>query len=172
MVTMLIRTIKLVVFIFILSFISCQDSSDKEFEGIEVESTQLLLEQDSDGNIKIQDCEDLMNLSKEEDLSGSYVLTEDINCEDTNLVPIGTEDNPFSGIFSGQNSKQGTSNFEISNLEIEQDSSDDLGLFGVVEGAIIKHLTLRDITIIWKEMIMNFSVGTNPYSIKYLLLEH
>lgn len=66
-------------------------------------------------------------------------LTNDIslNCsESKSWIPIGTEDNPFRGIFDGKN-------YKIMGMEIyEQDG--DKGLFGCVENGTIRNVMVSN----------------------------
>ncbi|MDR1590144.1 MAG: hypothetical protein LBS51_08145 [Oscillospiraceae bacterium] len=66
-------------------------------------------------------------------LAGTYHLTADIDLSDTEWIPIGDSENPFSGVFDGQGHK-------ISNLTITGDSYQYNGLFGYVRDATIKNV--------------------------------
>ena len=57
----------------------------------------------------------------------SGVLQADIDLSGIEWIPIGTEDSPFEGSFDGQNKT-------ISNLTIQNATTDNQGLFGVIDG--------------------------------------
>src|SRR5690606_10219504 len=61
-------------------------------------------------------------------------------------TPIGTLTNPFTGSFNG-NSKT------IANLSLNLPSDENVGLFGVIVGALIQDLTLRDFTVIGADYV-------------------
>ncbi len=69
-------------------------------------------------------------------------LCANIDMSGVNMLPIGTEENPFVGIFDGDG-------YVIENLKLFNQTADDefylysnMGLFGVVENAIIQDFTL------------------------------
>ena len=70
-----------------------------------------------------------------------YVLTNNIDLGEpqegeSNFIPIGTDANRFKGNFNGDN-------HTISNLYINNSTSDSIGLFGVIENSSINNLTLE-----------------------------
>lgn len=67
-------------------------------------------------------------------LSGSYILTKDIDLSGTDFIPIGSETSPFTGYFSG--GKHTIKNLKITN------NADNQGLFGYTKGAQIEDLIL------------------------------
>jgi len=73
------------------------------------------------------------------DAEAKAVLTEDIDLseigEEEELLPIGVEGNPFSGVFDGQNHK-------IKNLKMENISGDKLGFFGYIKNADVKNFSI------------------------------
>jgi len=93
----------------------------------------------------IFDVDDLQNMR--DDLSAHYMLANDIDASVTvgwndgvGFEPVGTEDHIFTGSLDGNN-------FTISNLYIDRDETDYIGLFGYVSGAEIKNLGLIDVDI-------------------------
>ncbi len=66
-------------------------------------------------------------------------LTANIDMSEVSMSPIGTEENPFKGIFDG-------AGYVISNLKLFNGSAytlySNIGLFGVVENAILQDFTL------------------------------
>ena len=70
-------------------------------------------------------------------------LTANIDMAEVSMLPIGTEENPFKGIFDG-------AGYVINNLKLFNVSTDgsaytlysNIGLFGVVENAILQDFTL------------------------------
>ncbi|MFR4008233.1 MAG: hypothetical protein ACLT0Y_02180 [Christensenellales bacterium] len=65
----------------------------------------------------------------------------DIDLAGVAFTPIGTEDIPFAGIFEG-NGKT------IANMTVTKgEGSENLGLFGCIEGASILNLTLKNANV-------------------------
>ena len=86
-------------------------------------------------------------------VSAHYVLTDDVNLSAYgNWTPIGTEDQPFMGVFDGQN-------HVVTGLKIDRSQGECQGLFGYVSGtddahkAQIKNVVVRDAQIrAWTEV--------------------
>ena len=86
-------------------------------------------------------------------VSAHYVLTDDVNLSAYgNWTPIGTEDQPFMGVFDGQN-------HVVTGLKIDRAGEGYQGLFGYVSGldnehkAQIKNVAVRDVQIrAWTEV--------------------
>lgn len=76
---------------------------------------------------------DLMGSTDATKLAGKYVLTANITLTSASQSPIGNADAPFTGIFDG-NGKT------ISGLNLS--GTENVGLFGVANGATIKNLTV------------------------------
>ena len=65
----------------------------------------------------------------------SAVLMNDIDLQNTEWIPIGTEDHPFSGDFLGYSEEESpTEVISIKNLQITNATTSNQGLFGVIEG--------------------------------------
>ena len=97
-------------------------------------------EQDS-SVIKISSVEDLEKIT--EDLTGDYILTEDIDLLGEEYVPIGNNEEPFRGTLDGDG-------HIISNLDIlvkDTKESSFAGFFGTLEGATVRNLAIEDCTI-------------------------
>ena len=75
---------------------------------------------------------------EEQGLDSNYVLTSDINLDEP-FNPIGNDSTPFTGEFNG-------TGHTISDLNISQPSTDDIGLFGVSEGRI-EQVTLSNVSV-------------------------
>ena len=100
------------------------------------------------------------------DLNAHYKLMNDIDLgawiEDNSpiqgWIPIGTVSSPFNGVFDG-NEKA------IKNLFIKRENSDNIGLFGFVQTAILKNIVLLNTDIIGHDnvaaLIGNRNVSTN-----------
>ena len=80
-------------------------------------------------------------------VSAHYVLTDDVNLSAYgNWTPIGTEDQPFMGVFDGQS-------HVVTGLKIDRSQGECQGLFGYVSGtddahkAQIKNVAVRDAQI-------------------------
>ncbi|MCH9665353.1 MAG: hypothetical protein K0U41_05840 [Gammaproteobacteria bacterium] len=70
-----------------------------------------------------------------------YELSADIDLASyTSWIPLGNSTTPFTSKFDGNS-------YTISGLSIAADSGDNQGLFGVIEGAIIRNVTLTDVSI-------------------------
>lgn len=107
--------------------------------------------------IKVYTKEDLDNIKN--NMSGSYVLMNDIVFEDSDYVkggdfynsgmgwfPIGTQSTPFKGKFDGNN-------HAIKNLYINNPNGDYQGLFGFAENVEIKNLRMEDVNITGKNCV-------------------
>ncbi len=83
-------------------------------------------------------------------MSGKYILMNDIVFEDSDFVkggtfynsgkgwePIGTPSTNFTGIFDGNG-------YKISNLYINDTEQDYMGLFGYIDSAIVKNIALEN----------------------------
>jgi hypothetical protein len=117
------------------------------------------------GHNKIFDCDGLQNMSY--DLSGNYVLMNNIDCSDTinwvgGFEPVGywvsvENSHPFTGVFDGQG-------FNISGLYIDRSSSSEQGLFGFTDGAIVRNVGLVNVNISGDERVGGL-VGWNDGSV-------
>jgi len=75
------------------------------------------------------------------DMTETYVLGNDIDCNGVEMESIGSEDNPFTGTFIGNGHK-------ISNVKINAPSKDFAGLFGALDdGAEVYDLDLENVDI-------------------------
>jgi len=99
---------------------------------------------------RIETFEDLELIGQDEySLSAHYELESNIDASKTQnsdynegagWQAIGDLDEPFSGSFSGEG-------YQITNLKINQAESDNLGLFGVTDEAVISDLFLSDLKL-------------------------
>ncbi|HZJ89262.1 MAG TPA: hypothetical protein VFD05_01080 [Bacilli bacterium] len=70
-----------------------------------------------------------------------FKLTQSFTWSGDRLLPIGTEDNPFYGVFQGNGAI-------ITSLEVDGNNTNDIGMFGYVAyGAVIKNFILDKPTI-------------------------
>ena len=90
-------------------------------------------------------CHDLNAV--QENLSASYILANDVDCNITRswdggkgFTPIGNDINSFSGLFDGNG-------HTISNLYINRSTQDYVGLVGYTHNATIRNLGLIDVNI-------------------------
>ena len=67
------------------------------------------------------------------DLSGTYVLKNDITLSDAEWTPIGTKDNPFKGTLDGKG-------FTIKGLTVGNGANNDKAFFGFTNGATVKNI--------------------------------
>lgn len=85
------------------------------------------------GAIRIYSYTDLVNMKN--NLSATYVLMNDIDCQGLSLIPIGgSESNAFSGLFDGQG-------YTISNYV--SSNADNVGIFGYNRGTV-RNLNTKD----------------------------
>lgn len=121
--------------------IAAGDDDDNDDGGAEDED-----EGDADAIYYISTAEELRKMKRK----GTYILMADIDISDEEWKPLGTYASPFVGSFDGQG-------HTISGLNISSAVTDSgvcisygytyLGLFGCVNGASIKNVTLSDVSI-------------------------
>ena len=85
-------------------------------------------------------------------------LTADIDLEDEEWTPIGTQANAFAGIFDG-------GGHTVSNLYINQPSRSDVGFFGYTRDGEIKNLTIENADV--TGYLDVGAVAGTPYTSKY-----
>lgn len=108
---------------------------------------------DADGKIKnntkfliISSPEQLIAISKTPEAMNKYfVLTADIDMNGINFQPIGSINEPFTGVFDGNG-------YKIKNLNIQL-NQDDVGFFSSTENAKLSNLALDNATIIAKSEV-------------------
>ena len=86
----------------------------------------------------------LANAEGAETLSKNYKLTADLDLSGETFPGIGTAAQPFTGRFDGQN-------HTISNVTVS--GTDSIGFFGVIKGAKIQNLNLKNVNISGKEKV-------------------
>ena len=89
--------------------------------------------------ITISSAEDLDNLRK--DMTGNYVLANDIDMKDINFVPFGIVNNENAGKFTGTFDGNG---YTIKNLRYDVEGKGEVGLFSQTENATIKNLIIEN----------------------------
>ena len=88
------------------------------------------------------------------DLSGKYILMNDIDLSGYEWTPVGNNDmGPFKGVFNG-NGKV------VKNLSINRPSETRQGFFGNASNAIIKNVGLENVDIISNEYTAGLLAGT------------
>ena len=80
----------------------------------------------------------------QDNLSGKYILMNNIDLEGYDWAPVGTTANPFLGEFNGNG-------YVISNLKIIRPDENDLGVFGYTGTSSISNLGLENIEINGKD---------------------
>lgn len=88
---------------------------------------------------EISTVEDLKNMKKMP--SGKFVLTADIDMKDVEFEGLFNDGNAFSGTFDGQGHR-------IKNATVNVASGDNKGIFGNVNGGIIKNVAFEDFQVI------------------------
>lgn len=74
------------------------------------------------------------------DWNNHFVLLEDLDFSGASLLPLGTEEIPFTGVFNGNG-------HVMRNAQINFDDSPFVGLFGKVDGGEIRNLGLENIAV-------------------------
>lgn len=96
------------------------------------------LEPNDEGEYQIHSAAGLLNMAN--NLDGEYKLLCDIDMGGAEWVPLGTQDDPFTGKLNGDY-------FTISNFTISQPTEDgDMGMFGVNKGNVV-NLLIKDLQI-------------------------
>ena len=91
-----------------------------------------------EGEIAINSADDFNKIRQS--LNGKYILTSDIDLSGIDWTPIGNNDSRFTGSFNGNG-------YSITGLKINKPTTENVGLFGVIEGATIENVALEDIDI-------------------------
>ena len=86
----------------------------------------------------IKTADDLQALK--DNLSGKYILMNDIDLSGYNWTAIGTKTNPFSGELNGNG-------HVIKNLQVDDAAGNGIGLFGVIDGANVINVGLENADI-------------------------
>ena len=90
-----------------------------------------------------------------EDLSAYYILGANIDLTDFTFTPIGNSQTPFTGNIDG-------TGYTISNLKVEDEEKDNIGLFSCNNGTI-SNITLENVTIKGKTNaggLVGYNTGT------------
>jgi serine/threonine protein kinase len=99
-------------------------------------------------------------------LSASYILTKDIDLSSFGVYePVGTELNPFTGVFDGDG-------HSITGLTITADNYGIAGLFGYTRNAWIRRLIIKGATVTAPNDIMSSGKGIFVGRLENSLLEH
>ena len=107
------------------------------------EGNPLKTEEDaiSEGYTIIKSFEDLQKIGN--NVGGKYILMGDIDIPDgVNWTPIGDANSPFTGEFNGNGC-----NIKNLNIAVQGDDVQNVGFFGVTDGATIKDVTFVDATV-------------------------
>ena len=90
----------------------------------------------------ITSCVDLQELNSSASYNNdSFVLTQNINCNGVNFTRLMfATDQEFKGTFDG-------AGYKISNIAVNNSVDSENGFFGRLDGAIIKDLTLENVTV-------------------------
>ena len=116
---------------------------------------------------QINSCERLQAMNN--NLAGDYVLTQNIDCNNTTnwnngsgFIPIGNNTNKFTGSLDGQN-------YTINNMEISRGSSNDVGLFGATQNSYFVNIVQNNTLIVGNQRTGSFiGIGTNSTLINIL----
>lgn len=82
-----------------------------------------------------------------DNLSGKYIITQDIDMDGYNWTPIGTSEEPFTGVLDGN--KKILTNFKINNENVT--TATNIGLFGCTSNATISNLFIKEANITVKQ---------------------
>jgi hypothetical protein len=106
----------------------------------------------ADDATEIEDINDLRNVS--DDMSGDYVLVDDIDASDINFEPIGSSGNLFTGTFDGNG-------YVVSNLTVDRPDEEGVGLFGGTgETSVVQNVGVKDADVTGRRFVGGL-VGTN-----------
>ena len=106
----------------------------------------------ADDATEIEDIDDLRNVS--DDMSGDYVLVDDIDASGINFEPIGSSGNLFMGTFDGNG-------YVVSNLTVDRPDEEGVGLFGGTgETSVIQNTAVEKADITGERFVGGI-VGTN-----------
>lgn len=106
----------------------------------------------ADDATEIENIDDLRNVS--DDMSGDYILIDDIDASGINFEPIGGSDNLFMGTFNGNG-------YVVSNLTVDRPDEEGVGLFGGTgETSVIQNVGVEDADVTGKRFVGGL-VGTN-----------
>jgi len=109
---------------------------------------------------KIENMDDLRNVS--DDLSGDYVLVDDIDASGTDFEPIGSPGDLFTGTFDGNG-------YVVRKLTVDRPDEEGVGLFGGVgETSVIQNTAVEDANITGERLVgglvgSNFGVVAESY---------
>lgn len=99
--------------------------------------------------ISIKTAEDLLKIGKDPNypLDGIYNLMKDIDLNNVNFEPIGSNELPFVGEFNGNG-------FTIYNMCIDRYKDSFVGMFACIDGmGVVRNLNLKNIKIQGKDMV-------------------
>lgn len=82
-----------------------------------------------------------------DNLSGKYIITQDIDMDGYNWTPIGTSEEPFTGVLDGN--KKILTNFKVNNENVT--TATNIGLFGCTSNATISNLFVKGASITVKQ---------------------
>ncbi|WP_027629552.1 hypothetical protein [Ruminiclostridium cellobioparum] len=88
-------------------------------------------------------------------LSAYYKLTTNIDLQNAEWTPIGTQKTPFIGNFDGND-------YTINNLTINKGTADYIGFFGYINNATIKNVKLNNVSVTGKNNVgalVGFATG-------------
>jgi hypothetical protein len=126
----------------------------------ELEQTSYVTSLSEEGYAVIDSAAELMSLSNQ---NGNYVLGSDIDLSNlVNWSPIDFGVDGFSGTLDG-------AGFTISGLDVEDldttySASGFLGLFNILNGATIRHLTIDNFNLSWADASIGALAGEVAYS--------
>ena len=133
-----------------------QSDEEDEIEKIEYATEGIYITEIKEISTAEEFSEISQKVSEGNSFEGTLIkLTSDVNLEGENWTPIGSEENPFAGVFDGKEHK--ITNLQLNNSDIEYE-----GLFGYNTG-IIKNVTIESAkitTVKFCGVICGFSNGT------------
>ena len=84
--------------------------------------------------------QDLQNMNQ--NLSGDYVLNQNLDLSGMAFIPIGNQSSPFRGHFDGNG-------YSISNLTINLPNTRNVGLFGMLgQSAVVDYLSINNANVV------------------------
>ncbi len=117
------------------------------------------LEYDMTNLVEINTCQELIDKIRL-NLSGKYVLKNNLNCVGISSFPINATNSPFIGVLDGNG-------YTISNLTIRKTDNHSTGLFSFISGALIQRINLENIDVNGTMNYVGSIVGRANSSIIY-----
>ena len=141
-----------------IKLLESKSNNQMHVTGRFIEEVDQLTEEEAiaQGYTIIKTADDLQNMQN--NLSGKYILMNDIDLDGYNWTPVGADyNNDFSGELNGNG-------FVIRNLEINNPTANYQGLFGHLSGTTIKNLGIENASVVGNNhvgILIGYGYGDN-----------